>query len=148
MPPSQEVESLLLRLDETPENFTGSIIIMSMFKDISLGSRDNEEECESNARLVSLHAKRFGTGQWSSLGLGSEKKWYSICEDSPQGEGDKMAEKRMLTFAESGHPVFRATCCKSIVQRSAQKQRRWKTVNTLLRRFGNGENCFSHSYFC
>ena len=30
-------------------------------------------------------------------------------EDSPQGEWDKIAEKMMLTLAESGHPVFRAT---------------------------------------
>ena len=30
-------------------------------------------------------------------------------EDSPQGEWDKMAEKMMVTLAESGHPVFRAT---------------------------------------
>ena len=43
------------------------------------------------------------------LGLGSEKKWYSKREDSPQGEWDNMAEQMMLTFAESGHPVFRAT---------------------------------------
>ena len=35
--------------------------------------------------------------QWSFLGPGSEKKWYSISEDSPQGEGDKMAEKMMVT---------------------------------------------------
>ena len=34
---------------------------------------------------------------------------YSISEDSPQGEWDKMAEKMMVTLAESGHPVFRAT---------------------------------------
>ena len=68
---------------------------MSMFNDISWGSRDNEKECESNANLVSLYAKRFGAGQWSFHGLGSEKKWYSIGEDSPQGEWDKMAEKMM-----------------------------------------------------
>ena len=37
------------------------------------------------------------------------KKWYSIREDSPQGEWDKMAEKVMVTLAESGHPFFRAT---------------------------------------
>ena len=42
-------------------------------------------------------------------GLGSEKKWYSISEDSPQGEWDRMAEKMMVILAESGHPVFRAT---------------------------------------
>ena len=64
---------------------------------------------ESNAQLVSLFAKRFGAGQWSFLGPGSEKKWYSISEDSPHGEWDKMAEKKMVTLAESGHPVFRAT---------------------------------------
>ena len=32
---------------------------------------------------ASLFAKRFGAGQWSFLGPGSEKKWYSISEDSP-----------------------------------------------------------------
>ena len=47
---------------------------MSMFNDISCGSRDNEKECESNARLVSLYARRFGEGQWSFLGPGSERK--------------------------------------------------------------------------
>ena len=65
---------------------------MSTFNDISWGSEDNKKECESNARFVSLYAKRFGKGQWSFLGPGSEKKWYSISEDSPQGEWDNMAE--------------------------------------------------------
>ena len=106
---SQEVNSLLLRFVETPENFTGRIIFMSMFNDISCGSRDNEKECESNAQLASLFEKRFGTGQWSFLGPGSEKKWYSISADSPQGEWDRIAEKKMLEFGESRHPVFRAT---------------------------------------
>ena len=106
---SEEVKSLLLRLGETPENFTGRIIFMSMFNDISCGSRDSEKECESNANLVSLYAKRFGTGQWSFIGLGSEKKWDSISEDSSQGEWDNMPERMMLEFAESGHPIFRAT---------------------------------------
>ena len=78
-------------------------------QDISWGSKDNKKECDSNAQLVSLFARRFGAGQWSFLGPGSEKKWYSISEDSPQGEWDKMAEKMMVTLAESGHPVFGAT---------------------------------------
>ena len=60
----------------------------------------------SNANLVSLYAKRFGIGQWSFLGPAPEKKWYSISEDSPQREWDKMAEKMIVTLAESGHPVF------------------------------------------
>ena len=37
------------------------------------------------------------------------EKWYSLSEDSPQGEWDRIAEQMMLTFAESGHPVFRST---------------------------------------
>ena len=106
---SPEVQELLLRLNETPEKFTGRSIFMSMFNDISWGSKDNKKECESNAQLPSLYAKRFGAGQWSFLGLGSEKKWYSISEDSPQGKWDKIAERMMLKFGESTHPVFRAT---------------------------------------
>ena len=93
----------------TPENLTGRIIFISMFNDISCGSKDNEQECESNARLVSQNAKRFGTGQWSFIGPGLEKKWYSISEDSPQGEWDRTAEKMLVELAESGCPIFRAT---------------------------------------
>ena len=106
---SHKVQELLLRLSVTPEKLTGRIIFMSMFNEISWRSKDNEKECKSNAQLVSLFAKRFGAGQWSFFGPGSEKKWYSISEDSPQGKWDKIAEKMMVTLAESGHPVFRVT---------------------------------------
>ena len=104
-----KVKDLLSRLGEAPENFTGRILFMSMINDISCGTKDNEKECESNANLVSLHAKRFGTGQWSFLGPGSEKKWYSMEEISPQGIWDHIAEKMLLEFAESTCPIFRAT---------------------------------------
>ena len=73
------------------------------------GTKDNEEECLANAKLVSLYARKFGTGQWSFIGPGSEKKWHSIKEDSPQGIRDNIAEKMLLEFAESGGPIFRAT---------------------------------------
>ena len=72
-------------------------------------TKDNEKECLANAKLVSLYARRFGKGQWSFLGPGSEKKWCSISADSPQGEWDTMVEKMMLQFTEIGHPIFRAT---------------------------------------
>ena len=106
---SEEVKRLLLRLDETPENFTGRIIFMSMCNDIFCGSKDNEKECLANAKLVSLYAKRCGKGQWSFIGPGSEKKWYCISKDSPQGVWDNMAERMLLEFAESGCTIFRAT---------------------------------------
>ena len=40
---SEEVKSFLYRLGETPEIFTGIILCLSMFSDISCGTRDNEE---------------------------------------------------------------------------------------------------------
>ena len=52
--------------------------------------------------------KDFGIGQWSFSGPGSEKKWY-LSENSPQGAWDHVAEDMPLRFAESGHPIFRAT---------------------------------------
>ena len=104
-----KVQELLLRMSVTPEKFTGRIIFMSMFNDISWGSKENKKECESNAQVVSLYAKRFGAGQWSFLRPGSEKKWYSVSFDSPQGEWDGVAEQMIIKFAESTHPVFRST---------------------------------------
>ena len=55
-----------------------------------------------------MYARRFGKGQWSFIGPGSEKKWYSA-ENSPQGAWDHIAEEMLLEFAESGHPTSRAT---------------------------------------
>ena len=49
------------------------------------------------------------TTQWSFIGPGSEKKWYFIEENSPQGIWDHIADKMLLEFAESGCPTFRAT---------------------------------------
>ena len=39
----------------------------------------------------------------------SEKKWYSGEENSPQGAWDHIADEMLWEFAESGHPIFRAT---------------------------------------
>ena len=82
---------------------------MSMFNDISCGTKDNERECLACAKVVSKYAKKFGIGQWSFIGPGSEKKWYSMEEGSPQGIWDHIAEKMLLELAESGCTIFRAT---------------------------------------
>ena len=74
-------KSSCLKMSVEPEEFTGRIIFMSMFNDIS----------------------------WGSDGPGSEKKWYSTRDSKPQGEWDKVAELMMIKFGENGHPVFRAT---------------------------------------
>ena len=81
---------------------------MSMFNDISCDRKGNKDECLANAGVVKVLARRFGIGQWSSIGPGSEKSWYSA-ENSPQGAWDNIAEEMPLEFTESGHPTFRAT---------------------------------------
>ena len=103
-----EISDLLSSIGQTPESFTGRILFMSMFNDIFCDRYDNKDECLRNANIVKTFAGRFGIGQWSLIGPGSEKKWYPS-ENSPQGAWDHIAEEMLLLFAESGHPIFRAT---------------------------------------
>ena len=103
-----KVNDLLSNLGQTPATFTRRILFMSMFNDISCDRKDNKDDCLRNAESVKVFARRFGIGQWSFIGPGSEKKWYSS-ENSPQGAWDNIAEQMLLEFAESGHPTFRAT---------------------------------------
>ena len=103
-----KINDLLSNLGQTPETFTGRILFMSMFNDISCDRKGNKDECLANVETVKVLARRFGIGQWSFIGPGSEKKWYSS-ENSPQGAWDDIAEQMLLEFAESGHPTFRAT---------------------------------------
>ena len=74
-----------------------------------------------------------------------EKVVLYLCRQSTRRMGqnrraDDVKIRRKRTPSLSSH--------ESIVQRSAQKQRRWTIVNTLLCRPGNDYNCFSHNYFC
>ena len=107
---SNKVQESMSKMSEKPEEFTGRIIFISMFNDISCRFQDNnEQECGSNANLVSICARRFSSGRWSFFGPVSEKKWCSTHESKPQGEWDRVAELMMIKFRESGHPIFRAT---------------------------------------
>ena len=103
-----KISDLLSSIGQTPESFTGRILLVSMFNDIFCDRYDNKDECLKNADFVKTFVGRFGIGQWSFIGPGSEKKWYPS-ENSPQGAWDHIAEEMLLQFAESGHPIFRAT---------------------------------------
>ena len=71
-----------------------------------------EKAIKKNVREMSeslkVLARKFVVGQWSFLGSGSEKKWYSA-ESGPQRAWDHIADEMLLEFAERGHPTFRAT---------------------------------------
>ena len=101
-----KVTDLLSKLGEAPETFTGRILFMSMFNDISCDRNGNEEECLANARVVKVHAKPFGIGQLSFIGPGSEKKWYSGEENSPQGAWDHIADE--MLFSQKADILFSA----------------------------------------
>ena len=103
-----KISNLLRSLGQTPETFTGRILFMTMFNDISCDRYDNKDECLKNAEFVKTFPRRFGIGQWSFIGPSSEKRWYPS-ENSPQGAWDHVAEEMLLKFAASGHPIFRST---------------------------------------
>ena len=83
----------------------------------------------------SLYAKRFGAGQWSFLGPGSEKKWYSTHEYKPQRRIGQNCIANDVDICRKHTPNL--PIHGSIVQRSAYEQRWWKIVGTQLRRPGN-----------
>ena len=85
--------------------------------------------------VVKVLAKKFGIGQWSFIGPGSEKKWYSGEEKSPQGAWDNIAEEMLLEYAEKRTSYFPSH--DSVIQGYIQEQRTWTTVNTLHCRLSN-----------
>ena len=64
-----KVTDLLSDLGETQETFTGRILLMSMFNDISCDRKGHKKECLANARVVKVLAKKFGIGliYWSEF---------------------------------------------------------------------------------
>ena len=55
-----KISDLLSSLGQSPETFTGRIVFMSMFDDISCDRKDNKDECLKNADFVATFARRFG----------------------------------------------------------------------------------------
>ena len=80
----EKISDLLSYLGQTPESFTGRIVLCQCSMTFFCDRYDNKDECVRNANIVKTFAGRFGIGQWSFNGPGSEKKWYPS-ENSPQG---------------------------------------------------------------
>ena len=106
---SQDVKSLLLRLGETPENFHRKNFIHVDVQRHLLWIKRQWRRMPVKCHTRFSVCKKFGTGQWSFIGPGSEKKWYCVSEDSPQEAWDNMIERMLLEFVESGCPIFRVT---------------------------------------
>ena len=68
-----KINDLLSDLGQTPETFTGRILFMSMFNDISCDRKGNKEECLANARVVKVLARKIGLDNGHSIVLGEIK---------------------------------------------------------------------------
>ena len=89
---------------------------------------------QENGHSSDLHQRRNG------------KKWYSTHEHKPQGEWDRVAEQMVIKFAESGHPVIRAT---SPLSRGTLKSKGGGKLSFHFCADGDTvETVFSHSYLC
>ena len=99
---------LLSNLGQTPETFTGRILFMSMFNDISCDRKDNKDECLKNAESVKVLARRFGIGQWSFIGPGSEKQVVFFRE--VHKEPGTILRKRCYLRRKWTFPVQRLHC--------------------------------------
>ena len=104
-----QIQHMMEELQCDPADFKGRIIFMSMFNDIVWDSKENDQICENISLTITQYARRFPRGHWSFPGPGSEKKWYGTYDHKPDGSWDITAEKMLLTFAETQHPVFRGT---------------------------------------
>ena len=105
----KEIQQMMRELQCEPENFTGRIIFMSMFNDIVWDYKGNNEMCENNSKTIQKYARRFPRGHLFFLGPGSEKKWYGTYDHKPHGSWDRTAQKMLLNFEETMHPIFRGT---------------------------------------
>ena len=105
-----EIQKMVTESKCEPQQFKGRIIFMSMYNDIDWRRRGNRKYCIANSVKITGYARGFPQGRWSFLGSGFEKKWYETHTHKRDGERDKNPEgMMMLNFAESGHPVSRAT---------------------------------------
>ena len=106
----REVQTRVTTRGIKPEEFKDRIIFMSMYNDIDW-SKGGEffNECFTNSLKVRDYAHRCPKGRGSFLGPGTEEKCYGAHTYKPEGKWNHPADVMMLNFADSGHPVFRAT---------------------------------------
>ena len=99
-----EIQKMMGELQCDPADFKDRIIFVSMFNDIVWDARGNEELSENNVKKFWRTRSTVSSRSLAFLGPESEKK-YGI----PSGHWTQTAEKLLLNFEKSGHPIFRCT---------------------------------------
>ena len=122
-----KIINLLSSLGQSPETFTGRILFMSMFNDISCDRKDNKAECLKNADFVKTFAKRFGIGN----GLSLDQVLRKVVSFRKQ-------PTRTMGSCCGGYATeicrkwtFHLPCNDTIVQRTVEKSRKRESVHAL-----------------
>ena len=103
-----KINDLLSDLGQTPETFTGRILFMSMFNDISCDRKGNKDESLAMPNLRRYLREDLVLD--NGLLLDQVLKRNGILPRTVHKEpGTTLQSKCLLEFAESGHPTFRAT---------------------------------------
>ena len=79
---------------------------MMMYNHIDWEDEKNKDVCIYNSETVSEYAKIFPKRHWSFLGPQSEEKCYGTHTYKPNGAWVQDAEKMLINFSESEHPVI------------------------------------------
>ena len=79
----------------TPQKFSDRIIFMSMFNDIELGRKDNEDSCALTSRKIKEYASKVNDGHWAFLGPGDESNWYQGYAAEYGGKWDLRASQML-----------------------------------------------------
>ena len=82
----------------TPERFSDRIIFMSMFNDIELERKDNEDSCALTSRKIKENASNYYDAHWAFLGPGEENKWYQGYAAEYGGKWDLRASQMVETL--------------------------------------------------
>ena len=79
---------------------------MSMFNDIVLEKKDNEDSCAISSRKIKEYASKFNDVHWAFLGPGEESKWYQGYATDYGCKWDLRASQMVEDFENSGHRLF------------------------------------------
>ena len=109
------------------EQFERGFIFVSMYNDLMWRERGNTQTCETNSATVADYARRSPLGHRSFFGTWIREEMTRDILINQTENGDKTAERMMLNFAESCHPIFRA---RSVLERGDLRSK--KRVRNLF----------------
>ena len=82
------ISDLLSSLGQTPESSQEEFYLCRCSTTFLVTRKAMKKNVWKNAKVVFILAMKCGIGQWSFIGPGSEKKWFSMEENIPQGFWD------------------------------------------------------------